>query len=113
VPWVGLHRSTQRLDSPVPAADDERLGAWLGAFSTTRPRWGWRRAAKGLCKEGWAIHKRVQRLWRQEGLKLPYRKPKKRLTGLGTHVGAMCPIARRMPCGRWTSRSTSPSNGEP
>jgi len=35
----------------------------------------------------------VQRLWREEGLKVPYRKRKKRLTGIGVQVGAMRPIA--------------------
>jgi putative transposase len=91
---VGQHRSTQRLAPPAPAADDEQLRAWLRAFSKRRPRWGWRRAAKGLRKQGWKINnKRVQRVWREEGLKVPYRKRKKRLAGVGTHVGAMCPIA--------------------
>ena len=36
--------------------------------------------------------KRVQRLWRLEGLKVPYRKRKKPLRGVGVHVGAMSPI---------------------
>ena len=36
--------------------------------------------------------KRIQRLWRLEGLKVPYRKRKKPLRGLGVHVGAMSPI---------------------
>lgn len=37
-------------------------------------------------------NKRVRRLWRDEGLRVPNKKRKKRLTGIGTHVGAMCPI---------------------
>jgi putative transposase len=36
--------------------------------------------------------KRVQRLWRLEGLKVPYAKRKKPLRGLGVHIGAMSPI---------------------
>gem|GEM_PF-286298 len=36
--------------------------------------------------------KKVQRLWRDEGLRVPSRKWKRRLTGIGTAVGAMCPI---------------------
>jgi putative transposase len=36
--------------------------------------------------------KRIQRLWRDEGLKVPYRKRKKPHRGIGTAVGAMCPI---------------------
>jgi len=37
--------------------------------------------------------KRVQRLWRSEGLKVPYRKRKKPMRGIGTAMGAMSPIA--------------------
>ena len=43
---VGQHRSTQRL-APPPLDDEEaELRALLRDFSTDRPRWGWRRAAK-------------------------------------------------------------------
>lgn len=90
---VGQHRSTQRLDPPTPAGDDAELRAWLRKFSTDRPRWGWRRAANALRREGWKINnKRVQRVWREEGLRVPYRKRKGRHRGIGTAVGAMCPI---------------------
>ena len=91
---VGQHRSTQRLDPPVPNDEEAELRAWLRAFSRERPRGGWRRAAKRLRGEGRNINnKRVQRLWREEGLKVPYRKRKKPHRGIGTAVGAMCPIA--------------------
>jgi hypothetical protein len=36
--------------------------------------------------------KKIQRLWRDAGLRVVNRNRKKRLTGIGTHVGAMCPI---------------------
>ena len=45
---VGQHRSTQRLERPEPAPDEVWLRQWLRDFSTRRPRWGWRRAAKEL-----------------------------------------------------------------
>jgi putative transposase len=91
---VGQHRSTQRLEPPASADDDAELRAWLRNFATQRPRWGWRRAAKGLRREGRRINnKRIQRLWREEGLKVPYKKRKKPHRGIGTAVGAMCPIA--------------------
>jgi putative transposase len=91
---VGQHRSTQRLAPPPISNDEERLREFLRAFSKERPRWGWRRAAKAARKAGWVVNdKRVQRLWRSEGLKVPYRKRKKPHRGLGTAVGAMCPIA--------------------
>jgi len=90
---VGQHRSTQRLEPP-PISDDERLlREFLRAFSTERPRWGWRRAAKAARKAGWVVNdKRIRRVWRDEGLRVPTRRRKKRLTGIGAHVGAMCPI---------------------
>lgn len=90
---VGQPRSTQRLPAPVPADDEVEIRAWLRAFSKRRPRWGWRRAAKGLRDEGHHINdKRVRRLWRDEGLRVPQRKRKKRLVGIGVAVGAMVPI---------------------
>jgi putative transposase len=90
---VGQHRSTQRLAAPVPSAEETELRAWLRAFSTARPRWGWRRAAKQLRRDGRRVNdKRIQRLWREEGLRVPYRKRKRPHRGVGTAVGAMCPI---------------------
>lgn len=91
---VGQHRSTERLDPPTLSDDEAELRAFLRAFSKERPRWGWRRAAKAARREGRRVNdKRIQRLWREEGLKVPYRKRKKPHRGIGTAVGAMCPIA--------------------
>ncbi len=73
---------------------EAELRAFLRAFSTERPRWGWRRAAKATRRDGRRVNdKRIQRLWREEGLKVPYRKRKKPHRGIGSAVGAMCPIA--------------------
>jgi putative transposase len=90
---TGQHRSTQRLAPLTPSDDELQLRAWLRGFARSRPRWGWRRAAKQARREGWVVNdKRIQRLWRDEGLKVPYRKRKKPHRGIGTAVGAMCPI---------------------
>ena len=90
---VGIHRSTQRLAPPPVTAEEAALRAWLRQFSTDRPRWGWRRAAKMARKAGWKVNnKRIRRLWRDEGLHVPQRRKKKRLTGIGIQVGAMSPI---------------------
>jgi transposase InsO family protein len=44
-------------------------------------------------RAGWQVNnKRIRRLWRQEGLRVPQRRKKKRLTGIGVAVGAMSPI---------------------
>jgi len=71
-----------------------RRPAFLRDFSRSRPRWGWRRAARAARNAGWAVNdKRVHRLWREEGLRVPYRKRKRPLRGIGVAVGDMCPIA--------------------
>ncbi len=90
---VGQPRSTQRLSSPIPTDEELALRAFLRDFSRRRPRWGWRRAATAARKAGWVVNnKRIHRLWRLEGLRVPYRKRKRPLRGIGVAVGAMCPI---------------------
>jgi putative transposase len=90
---VGIHRSTMRLSPPQVTAEEAELRAWLRRFSVDRPRWGWRRAAKMARRAGWQVNnKRIRRLWREEGLRVPQRRRKKRLTGIGVAVGAMSPI---------------------
>ena len=66
-----------------------------------RPRWGWRRAADAARGAGWRVNnKRIHRLWRDEGLRVPYKKRKKPLRGTGLLVGAMCPIRPNVVWGR-------------
>ena len=44
-------------------------------------------------RAGWQVNnKRIRRLWREEGLRVPQRRKKKRLTGVGVAAGAMSPI---------------------
>lgn len=91
---TGQHRSTQRSAPPVPSEDETELRGELRAFANARPRWGWRRAATQLRKQGWRVNnKRIRRLWRDEGLQVPTKKRKQRLSGIGAHVGAMSLIA--------------------
>ncbi len=90
---MDIHRSTMRL-TPLPVtAEETPLRVWLRRFSTDRPRWGWRRAAKMARRAGWKVNnKRIRRPWRNQGLQVPQRRKKKRLTGIGVAVGAMSPI---------------------
>ena len=54
----------------------------LRQLSKKRPRWGYRRVGAELRNQGWRVnHKRVQRLWREEGLRVPQRTPKRRRLG--------------------------------
>jgi putative transposase len=81
---TGQHRSTQRR-APCVAADDAALRARLRKFSKDRPRWGYRKAHAQLIEEGWAVNKkRVQRLWREEGLRVPVRRRKRQRLGEST-----------------------------
>ena len=81
---VGQHRSTQRYE-PDRAADDAALRARLREFSRDRPRWGYRRAHAILLGEGWSVNrKRIQRLWREEGLRVPARRRKRQRLGDST-----------------------------
>ncbi len=57
----------------------------LRELSRERPRWGYRRAHARLLEEGWSLNrKRVQRLWREEGLRVPARRRKRRRLGTST-----------------------------
>src|SRR4051794_23923432 len=48
-------------------------------------RWGYRRAHARLLGEGWAVNrKRVQRIWREEGLRVPARRRKRQRLGAST-----------------------------
>jgi putative transposase len=84
---VGQHRSTQRHE-PKTAGDDAALRGELRQFSKDRPRWGYRRAHHHLRELGWDVNrKRVQRLWREEGLRVPVRRRKRRRLGDSTVPG--------------------------
>ncbi|WP_421702160.1 IS3 family transposase [Aliiroseovarius sp.] len=74
---LGQHRSTQRR-MPVGRADEDRLVADMIALTRQYGRYGYRRIAALLRDAGWLVNdKRVERLWRREGLKVPMKQPKK------------------------------------
>jgi putative transposase len=74
---TGQHRSTQRHE-PRRTDRDAALRARLRELSREHPRWGYRRAWASLRGEGWeANRKKVQRLWREEGLRVPKRRRKR------------------------------------
>ena len=81
---IGQHRSTQRY-APTVAGDDQALRARLREIAAERPRWGYRRAHTLLREDGWTVNrKRVQRIWREEGLKVPPRRRKRQRLGDST-----------------------------
>lgn len=81
---TGQHRSTQRHE-PDRRSDDGPLRSRLREISRERPRWGYRRAHALLREEGWTLNrKRTQRLWREEGLRVPQRRRKRQRLGEST-----------------------------
>jgi putative transposase len=75
---VAQHRSTQRHRC-VRGCDEERLRHRLRAMSVKFPRYGYRRIHVMLCRDGYSCNrKRIQRLWRDEGLHVPKRKPRRK-----------------------------------
>ena len=74
---LGQARTTQR-HPPARADDEPRLVARLIELATQYGRYGYRRVTALLRGEGWQVnHKRVARLWRREGLKVPRKQPKR------------------------------------
>ena len=70
-------RSTHR-HRPVVPDDEPRLVARLIELATQYGRYGYRRITGLLRGEGWTVnHKRIERLWRREGLKVPQKQPKR------------------------------------
>lgn len=82
---VGQHRSTQRHE-PVDPDPDGQLRRWLRDWSADHPRWGYRRAHHCAVRDaGWTVNrKKVQRLWREEGLRVPPKRRKRRRLGEST-----------------------------
>jgi putative transposase len=81
---VRQHRSTQRHQPENPDPDQD-LRRRLRDFARHHPRWGYRRAHAVLRREGHVLNrKKVQRLWREEGLRVPPRRHKRRRLGVST-----------------------------
>ncbi len=74
---LGQHRSTQRKVA-VLAEDEAALTGAIVALALQYGRYGYRRITALLRRDGWTVNvKRVERIWRREGLKVPARQPKR------------------------------------
>ena len=70
----------------MEADDERRLVRELHALSSRYPRYGYRRITVLLRRAGWSVNpKRVQRLWRREGLRVPRKRRRKRRLGHGAN----------------------------
>lgn len=74
---LGQHRSTQRK-IPTPSDDEVALTADIIELARQYGRYGYRRITALLRRAGWTVNKkRVERIWRCEGLKVPAKQPKR------------------------------------
>jgi putative transposase len=74
---ISQARSTQRRERPPPD-EEQRLVRQIVGLASEYGRYGYRRVTAMLNAEGWRVnHKRVERLWRLEGLKVPAKQPKR------------------------------------
>jgi putative transposase len=76
---LGQARTTQRRELSPPS-DEKQLTKDIVALATQYGRYGYRRITALLNnnEHGWRVnHKRVERIWRKEGLKVPKKQPKR------------------------------------
>ena len=83
---LGQHRSTQRK-VPRGRPDEERLIDDIIELARAYGRYGYRMVTGMLNQSGWHVnHKRVERIWKQEGLKVPPKQRKKGRLWLADHT---------------------------
>ena len=79
---VGLSRSAFRRPLKADSVDDpdRALRAWLRDYARRHARWGYRRAYVDNRNVGWVVnHKKIQRLWSEEGLLVVVKRRRKRI----------------------------------
>lgn len=111
---VGQHRSTNRYE-PRPGEFELRLVKRMNELAARHPRYGYRRVWSLLVSEGWEINrKRVERLWRLEGHRVPPRRGSNGKKAGGTAAGALWNLPATVPGQVWAYDfvSTTLANGQ-
>jgi len=74
---LGQPRSTQRY-KPIVTEEESLLTDRVVELASKYGRYGYRMITGMLRNEGWTVnHKRIERIWREEGLKVPKKQPKR------------------------------------
>lgn len=108
---VGQPRSTQRYASRS-ANDEPALLKRMHELVRQHPRFGYRRITILLRREGFAVNfKRVYRLWRREGLKVPRKQRKKRRLGHSNNGCVRYRVERRNHVWAWDFIFDRTTNG--
>lgn len=99
---VDQYRSTQRY-APVPAEFELRLVARMNELAAEYPRWGYRRVWALLRTEGFMVNKkRVERLWRLEGHKVPAARKNRGQKAVGGKAGSTWNLQAEAPNAIWS-----------
>ena len=97
---LGHYRSTHRY-RPKENRLQKKLVGRVIELAREQPRSGYRMIARRLRQEGWQLNdKRVYRIWRQEGLKVPQKRVKKRR--LGNKAGGLGSLRAERPNHVWS-----------
>jgi putative transposase len=109
---LGISRSAQRY-KPNGSGKEKALRADIIRLASQYGRYGYRRITALLRIEGWHVnHKCVERIWREEGLKVPQKQPKSSRLYLNdgsairlrpcwqNHVWSYDFVAERLACGK-------------
>ena len=108
---LGQHRSTQR-QVPQGRADEERLTDDIIELADHYGRYGYRMVTGLLNNAGWQVnHKRVERIWRREGLKVPQKQKKKGRLWLNDGRACVSGQSGQTTSGLTTSSKTAPLTG--
>jgi putative transposase len=80
---IGQSRTTQRRGAPVPSDIEQAIRFRLRELARVRPRYGYRRLTALLRTEGFCVnYKRIQRLCRDEGLRVLHKAKKRARIGV-------------------------------
>jgi len=111
---LGQQRSTQRQRPQRAKEGEGRLVARMLELVRKHPRFGYRRIWALLRREGWRVNrKRVHRLWRQQGLKVPRKQRKKRRLGSSANSCVRRPAEHRDHVWAWDFLHDRTSDGRP
>jgi putative transposase len=110
---LGQPRSTQR-QAAKPKEEEGRLVARMLELVRRHPRYGYRRIWALLRREGWRVNrKRVHRLWRQQGLKVPRKQRKKRRLGCSANSCVRRPAEHKDHVWAWDFLHDRTADGGP
>lgn len=99
---VGQHRSTNRYRAQT-GEFELRLVKRMNALAELHPRYGYRRIWAMLRAEGWQVNrKRIERLWRLEGHRVPPRRGTSGKKAQGAAVNAPWNLAAARPHDIWS-----------